>query len=253
MIKAIVFDLDGVLYYGENVVEGAVEAVADLRNSGYQIFYLTNNSGKSRQQIVDKLNKFGFSVELRNTYCGSYALVIYLIENKILSVYVIGTEDLKRDLKSRNIGVEDSSDVSAVVVGFDRSLNYDKIAMASDAIRNGAKLIIANKDTSYPIGSSRRLPGTGAMVGAIVGATDHDPDFHVGKPNTYLLELLCKEHGLSAEEICVVGDELSDIELAINFRCQGLLFDPEDAFPAFSEHRVKKLCEIASLLKKRGD
>ena len=125
--------------------------------------------------------------------------------------------------------------MSAVVVGLDPAFSYEKIAMALEAIDNGAKLIVANTDPSYPIENNRRLPGCGAMVGAIVGATGHKPDFHVGKPNVYMLELLCKEHGLSPAEICVVGDSIeSDIKMADNFGCKSILFNP----------KVKKFKEV---------
>ncbi len=65
---------------------------------------------------------------------------------------------------------------------------------------------------------------------------------------TYLLELLCREHNLLPEEICVVGDAPeSDIQMAVNFGCQSILFDPRGAFPAFSDKKVEKLNEIISL------
>lgn len=254
MIKGIAFDLDGTLYYSNRAIEGAIDTVNTLASLNYQMFYFTNNSGKTQQQIIDKLKGFGFRANMQNTYCCSYAICSYLTEEKITSVYLIGTDDLRSDLESHNIRVENSSAVSAVVVGFDPSLSYDKITMALEAINNGAKLIVANADPSYPAGDNRRLPGCGAMVGAIVGATCHTPDFIVGKPNTYMLELLCKEHNLSSEEICIVGDSPeSDIKMADNFQCQSILFDSEDAFPTFSGNKVKSLHEVISLINKKGD
>ena len=253
MKKAVIFDLDGTLYFGGNLVDGALETITALTDQDYRVFFLTNNSGKTRQEIVDKLKGFGFQAERRNTYCCSYAIAAYLTENKIMSVYVVGAEGLKRDLESYNIRVKDSSDALAVVVGLDLNLSYNKITIALDAISNGAKLIVANIDLSYPIGNNRRLPGCGAIVGAIVGATGHDPDFQVGKPNIYMLELICKEHSLSSAEICMVGDEPeSDIKMAVNFQCQGVLFDPKDAFPEFPDSKIKNLREIILLIKKGG-
>ncbi|MFH1582133.1 MAG: HAD-IIA family hydrolase [Pseudomonadota bacterium] len=248
MIKGIVFDLDGTLYRGESIVEKAADTIAVLERN-YQIFYLTNNSGKMQQQIVDKLNGFGFRANMQNIYCGSYAISSYLAEKKIISIYLIGTDGLRSELESRNIRVESSSHVSAVVVGLDPSFSYDKISTALEAINNGAKLIVANIDPSYPVENNRKLPGCGAMVGAIVGATGHAPDFHVGKPNTYMLELLCKEHKLLPEEICVVGDDpKSDIKMAVNFQCQSILFDPENVFKAFSGNKISKLYEIVDII-----
>ena len=250
MVKGIVFDLDGTLYLGEKAVHGAVETVSALAEQGYQVFYLTNNSGKTRRQIIQKLNKMGFrEASAGNAYCGSYAISAYLAGNKITPVYVIGTDDLKGELMSYDIMGEDGAAVAAVVVGIDPSFSYKKITMALEAIDNGAKLIVANTDASYPVENNHRLPGCGAMVAAIVAATGHTPDFHVGKPNVYLLELLCREHNILPDEICVVGDmPESDIQMAANFGCQSILFDPKGVFPEFIGKRAEKFNEIISLI-----
>ncbi|AKM77838.1 MAG: HAD-superfamily hydrolase, subfamily IIA [Candidatus Wolfebacteria bacterium GW2011_GWE1_48_7] len=251
MIDSIVFDLDGTLYLGEKVVEGAIETIAALEAEGYRIFYLTNNSGKMRKQIVDKLNNLGFPAHSGNTYCIARGISHYLVEEEIGPIYLIGTNDLRRELMSNEIVIKEDPGVSAVVVGIDPAFSYQKIAMALDAIDGGAKLIVANGDSSYPIENNRRLPGCGALVAAIVNATGHAPDVHVGKPNTYMLELLCREHGLSPERICVVGDmPESDIRMANNFNCQSILFDPGGNFSDFSNMKARALNEIISLLKK---
>lgn len=248
-IKGIAFDLDGTLYCGSKAIEGAVDTVAHLTNLNYQIFYFTNSSSKRQQQFVNKLNGLGFPAKPQNTYCSSYAITSYLLEKKLTTIYLIGTGDLKDELSAHKIEIKNSSQVSAVVVGLDPSFDYGKISIALEAINKGARLIVANTDPSYPIENNRRLPGCGAMVGAIVGATRHAPDFVVGKPNTYMFELLCKEHNLSSPEICIVGDSLeSDIKMAVNLQCQSILFDPEDAFPEFSGNKLKSLREIISLI-----
>jgi HAD superfamily hydrolase (TIGR01450 family) len=253
-ISALAFDLDGTVYHGNSAIEGARETINVLINLNYQIFYFTNNSAKTREQIVDKLSRLGFPVKPQNVYCVSRAMSAYLIEKEITPIYLIGTDDLKDELSARKIKIKNSSRVSAVVVGLDPSFDYSKISIALEAINNGAKLIVANADSSYPIENNRRLPACGAMVGAIVGATFHAPDFTVGKPNTYMLELLCKEHKLSPAEICIVGDSPeSDIKMATNLKCQSILFDPQDTFPKFSGDKVKSHHEIILLInKKRG-
>ena len=254
MINSIVFDLDGTLYLGEKVIRGAIETISALEQQGYRIFYFTNNSGKTRRQIVDKLNRLGFTADMKNTYCASYAVSAYLAKNKISPVYLIGADGLKSELTSRNIKIRDDPEtVSAVVVGLDPLFNYGKLAVALEAIDCGAKLIVANTDPAYPVENNRRLPGCGSIVAAVVAASGHLPDFHVGKPEIYMLELLCKDHGLSPKEICVVGDVLeSDIAMADNFQCQSVLFDPEGVFQTFSGKKAKKLNEIISLIRKGG-
>lgn len=251
-VKVFVFDLDGTLYYGNVAVDGALHTISTLINN-YRVFYFTNNSGRTRKQIISKLNKLGLPAQEQNTYCTSYAILKYLLEKKLKTIYLIGSDDLKNELQSADIEIKDSSRVEAVVVGLDLNFNYNKISMALDAINSGAKLIVANLDQFYPVENNRRLPGCGAMVGAIVGAISHTPDFIVGKPNTYMLELLCKEHNLLPAEICVIGDSPeSDIKMADNFKCSSILFDPDNFFPSFSGEKVKNLNEIISLINKKG-
>jgi len=252
-VSALVFDLDGTIYQGNSLIEGARETVNALINSNYQIFYLTNNSAKKREQIIEKLNKLGFKVEPQNVYCTSRAVSIYLMEKEITPIYLIGTDDLKDDLLKHKIKVDNSSQVSAVVVGLDPYFNYEKLSVALESINKGAKLIVANTDPSYPVENNKRLPGCGAIASAIVSATLHNPDFIAGKPNTYMLELLCKDHNLPLEKICIVGDSPeSDIKMANNFKCQSILFDPKNVFPEFSGNKVKSHHEIISLINKKN-
>lgn len=252
-IKSVVFDLDGVLWTGEKRMDGALDTVDNLRELGYQVLFLTNNSSKGRQEVIQKLNRLGFEADEKAVYCSSYAAASFLVEKEIKSAYVIGSDSLCNELVSRGIKVKHSSDVSAVVVGLDLNFSYEKIATALRAIvMVGAQLIVANTDRWYYPEIGRILPGCGAMAGAIIGATGYKADFIVGKPNTYMLELLCREHGLTSEEICVVGDMPEvDIQMAVNFRCLGILFNPEDLYRTFPGVKVKKLSEIIPLLEER--
>jgi len=248
-ISALAFDLDGTIYNGNSPVKGALDTVARLRSLNYKIFYFTNNSAKTCRQIVDKLNRLGFPAKQQNTYCASSAILTYLLEKKIKSIYLIASKELQDELAASKIKIKDSSRVSAVVVGLDPFFNYNKLAVALEAINKGAKLIVANMDPSYPIENNRRMPGSGAIVGAIAAAAMHQPDFIVGKPSAYMLKLLCKDHGLLPAEVCIVGDSPeSDIAMANKLRCRSILFDPDDRFPGFLGNKVRNYCEIIPLI-----
>lgn len=250
-ITSVAFDLDGTVYCGSSAVAGAVETASALVESGFHVFYFTNNSGKTREQIVEKLIGLGLPAEPQDTYCSAYALTVYLLEKNLKTVYFIGTNDVRDSLSASGIGVLDSPQVSAVVVALDPSFAYSKIAVALESVRNGAKLIIANTDPSYPIENGKRMPGCGAMAGAIIGATSHPPDFVVGKPNTYMLELLCRDHKISSSKICIIGDSpTSDIAMAKRLHSQHILFDPHNEFPTHVGTRVQKIQDIISALKR---
>jgi 4-nitrophenyl phosphatase len=250
-LTAFAFDLDGTIYNGSRAVSGAAGAIGHLTGLGYKVFYFTNNSAKTRGEIIEKLDHLGFCASEQNTYCTAHALALYLSEIKPKSVYVIGSSGLRRELSSRKIKIKDTPRVSAVVVGLDHDFDYRKVSIALEAIRRGAKLYVANTDPSYPVENNLRLPGCGAMVGAIVAASGHRPDFNAGKPNTYMMELLCREHKIAPKDICIIGDSPeSDILMAKKFGCQSILFDPQDNFRKFPGKRIKKHCEIISLIRK---
>ncbi|MCX5790649.1 MAG: HAD-IIA family hydrolase [Elusimicrobia bacterium] len=251
-ISAVLYDLDGTLYSGDKAVAGALAAVNALLKLKYRVFYFTNNSARTRGEIVAKLQRLGFPAEAGNTYCVSRAMAAYLKERKLSPVYLIGSEGLRAELAAHKIELAEPSRAAAVVVGLDHTFSYAKMSAALEAIGNGAKLVVANCDASYPVEDKRRLPACGAMVGAIVGATAHAPDFIVGKPNTYMLRLLCREHKLSPAQVCVVGDSPeSDIRMAEVFKCSSVLFAPGCEFRSFRGARAKSHRGIVSLLNKK--
>jgi HAD superfamily hydrolase (TIGR01450 family) len=248
-IQALAFDLDGTLYYGSKAVEGAVEAVGALYAAGYHIYYFTNNSARTKVQIVQKLNALGFDASLATTYTASDACRRYLKERDICEVFLIGSHDFENELKADRVRIVEPTKAEAVVVGLDFDLSYDKIAGALQAIGAGAELIVANLDSSYPVENGLRMPGCGAMVGSVVGSTGKEPDFITGKPNTYMLELLCSDWNHRYSEICVVGDSVeSDMEMSTRFKCSGILFDHYDKYTGTEFTRVRDLQDIINII-----
>lgn len=248
-IKALAFDLDGTLYFGNEVVDGAPETLAELEKSGLRMVFFTNNSAKTVRQIETKLRSLGFNANEQNTYTASYACSRYLEQKRYGAVYLIGSDDFGNDLVSRGIQIVDPERAEAVVVGLDFRLSYERIAGALHAIRNGAELVVANLDASYPVEDGRRLPGCGAMVGAVVGASGHEPDFIAGKPNTYMLELICSDLGIGPTEICVIGDSVeSDIEMAKRYRCRGILYDHFNEYTGYSDERVCSIRDLVNII-----
>jgi HAD superfamily hydrolase (TIGR01450 family) len=121
------------------------------------------------------------------------------------------------------------NDPQAVVVGLDPEFTYNKLAQALWHLQSGCQLVACNQDKNYPIENGRLMPGCGSIVAAILGSYDKQVDFAVGKPNTYMMELLSGDHGLTNQDILVVGDSLAtDIEMANRFGCQSILVTPEN-------------------------
>ncbi len=232
-IKAIAFDLDGTIYYGNQAIDGAAETIEYLKNKGIKVFYFTNNSTKTREQIYSKLKGMGLDLSLDTVYTSAYATAFYCKESQLDSVYCIGSDGLISELNGHGISTNNEK-VKAVIVGLDFNINYDKIATALLHLQNGCKLINCNQDKNYPVEGGRLMPGCGAMTAAISGAYDKDIDFIVGKPNTYMIELLANKHGYGNKDILVVGDSLdSDIEMANRFGCKSILVTKDNSIKQF--------------------
>ncbi len=218
-IKAVLFDLDGTIYLGNQLIPGAKEVVDKFRSQGKNIFFMTNNSTKSRKQIYEKLVGMGLQCNLNEIYTSGYAAALYAKRQGYSQVYISGTDGLKSEFTASGINVCDSADV--MVIGYDMSFDYEKM---TEALRVGllAKIIIAcNKERHYPVEGGKRLPGCGAMVGAIEGSLGRKVDYVVGKPNPLLLDIICRHNGLESKELLVIGDTYeSDILMSIEYGSQ---------------------------------
>lgn len=226
MNKAVIFDLDGTIYYGNTLAHNAIETIQKLKDNGYKVLFFTNNSSKTRQKICDKLMNLGIDTNNKEVYTSSYATAKYLNQEDINNVFLIGTDDFKRELESLGINIVNENVCDAVIIGLDINFNYETISKALVAILNGAKIIASNVDANYPIENGILKPGSNAIVSSIVGSSGKNVDYIVGKPNTYLLEIIVKDFDLDKNTIYVVGDSIdSDIAMANNYGCKSILVD----------------------------
>ena len=100
-------------------------------------------------------------------------------------------------------------DVSAVIVGFDREINYYKIQYATLCIRENenCEFIATNRDAVTHLTDAQEWAGNGSMVGAIAGSAAREPTT-VGKPSTFMLDDIADQFKIDKSEICMVGDRL---------------------------------------------
>ena len=217
-IDTILFDMDGVLYRGRQVVPGAPEVLAQLRSRGYRIGFCSNNSSKSRQDYVRKLAEMGISAEEREIVNSAFATVTYLQEQGRLPcrVYVIGGEGLSAELAAAGAEVVDRGgpEVDFVIVGFDRNFNYDKLCEGFRALQQGAEFIATNRDATLPL-EDGLYPGGGTMVAALETAIGRSP-FVIGKPEPYSLLKLVAQLKSDPARTMMVGDRLETDILAGN-------------------------------------
>lgn len=216
--QLLILDLDGVLYRGSEPIAEAVQTVLRLPSLGKPVFYLTNNSGLTREQYVERLQAMGIPAEPSHFMTSAWATTQYVLSQYgRVNVFVVGEPGLQRELQNAGIQTIENPDeqpVDCVVVGIDRSFSYERLRQAQWAVLGGAAFIATNADSTYPAENDRLLPGAGTIVAAIRTASGTEP-FVVGKPNTWMLELLLQRNGYAAQDALLIGDRLdTDIALA---------------------------------------
>ena len=169
--ELFLFDMDGTLYLGDNVYEGAVELMEDLPRLGKKYIYLTNNSSRAGEDYITRLRRLGFPCERENVFTSGMATGMYLNQRHPgAKVYLAGTKAFYRELVSYGIdlvndelGHTDAEDVDVVVQGFDTELVYEKLDKAVHFLRRGAHFIAANPDWVCPMPRGEVLPDCGSI------------------------------------------------------------------------------------------
>jgi HAD superfamily hydrolase (TIGR01450 family) len=240
----VIFDLDGVLYLGDQVIPGAVEATGTLRERGVPMAYATNNASRLAADVAALLTSIGIPAEADEVITSSRASA-HLLAQRLPAgapVLVVGAPALVEEVRAAGLRpVERAEDHPAVVVqGYGPDVGWRVLAEATVAIRAGASWVATNADRTLP--SPRgALPGNGSLIAVLATALGRQPDTVVGKPDPGLFALAARERG--AKRPLVVGDRLdTDIEAANRAGMDSLLVltgvsQADDVAAALDERR----------------
>lgn len=255
MYKAVMLDLDGTVYIGSQLTPGAKEGIEKLREMGFKIMFLTNNSMVSRRMIVRKLEELGIAVKMDEVLNSGAASAIYL-KRKMnrAKTLVVGEVGLVEELfmQGHEI-VSDYGQAEVVVVGGDRHLTYSKLLDAHRAIIRGALFVATNRDHAL-MSEDGPIPGAGAVVSFLETSTKVKP-IVIGKPEKYIAELALELLNVAPEEAVIVGDNVAtDLELAKKVGMKGILIKTglgKDKIPE-SVTYVNNLLELPGVLIKNS-
>ena len=199
-------DMDGVIYHGNQLIPGADCFIQELCAAKVPFMFLTNNSQRTRRDVVTKLERMGVSVSEEHVFTCAIATARFLARQKPGgTAYVIGEGGLLTALHSNGYSIVDR-DPDYVVVGEGRTLNFEMAEAALRMILGGAKLVATNMDPNCPTHNGTR-PGCGAIV-AMLEQASGTKAFSVGKPSPLMLRAARKELGLASEETIVIGDTM---------------------------------------------
>lgn len=206
-LKALLIDLDGVVYRGELPLPGATRAIDTLRRHHIAYAFVTNNATLTPRQFQAKLVRMGVPAAPEDIVTSPVATASYLqrIAAPGAGVCAIGEEGLREALLAAGFRLEDAAP-SFVVVGLDRSVTYERLKVACRAIWNGARFIATNADPALPV-EDGLAPGVGAITAAIATATGVQPTI-IGKPEPALLRVALDRLGVRPAEAAMVGDQI---------------------------------------------
>ena len=181
-VDSVLFDCDGVIWRGDQAIPGAPQVVNLLKENGKKVFFVTNNSSKTRKMYADKMSTLGFDVKEEEVFGTAYCSAVYLkmvckLEGK---VYLIGSNAMKQELEA--VGIRETGvgpdhisgkqvdwanvpldpEVRAVVVGFDEHFSYMKLNRALQYLnQEGCLFVGTNRDTRLPLEGGKAVPGKG--------------------------------------------------------------------------------------------
>jgi len=211
--KCFLFDMDGTVYLGDNLLPGAREFTAYLEKQQIPYYFLTNNSSRSRADYVRKLAGLGLPVTDERIFSSGQATAAYLQKKYPgAKLYLVGTPSLKEEFTQSGLDLVET-DPEVVVLGFDTTLTYENIWRLCDYVRQGLPYIATHPDINCPTADGV-MPDIGAMMALVSASTGREPDVVVGKPYPPMVEAILDRTGFSAGEIVMVGDRLyTDIAL----------------------------------------
>jgi HAD superfamily hydrolase (TIGR01450 family) len=207
----VLCDLDGVIYRGGTALPGVPEALHRLLDSDARVYFITNNSTRTPEATAEKISGLT-GVELSgDQILTSAQAAMTMLDTTDAPVFVVGEDGLRETVIRHEFEITDKpTEARSVVVGLTRSLSYDLISDAMQAILGGARFIATNDDTTFPT-EEGLAPGCGAIVAAIAASSGAQPEV-AGKPNPAMRELIRRTIEGPA---WIIGDRVdTDIALA---------------------------------------
>ena len=221
LFAGYIFDLDGTIYLGDELLPGAQSLIETLISLDRKILFLSNNPTRSPEDYAAKLTRLGIPAaeeQVLNTVATMTRWLVRYHPNA--TVFPISEAPLKRSLATAGIRMsDDPSQIDIVIASYDRAFEYRKLQIAFDAIQTygRARLVTTNPDRFCPLPGGRGEPDAAAVIGAIEGCTGARCEQNTGKPDPFMLDAALERLRLTVSECLMVGDRLStDIRMAID-------------------------------------
>ncbi len=206
-VKCFLLDMDGTVCLDDCVFDGAVEAVERMKKRG-KVLFLTNNSSKSADAYVEKLNRMGFDVSIDNIYTSSMATIEFLTENYAgKRIFLFANKTCRDEFVSGGVNLVEN-DPDLIVIAFDTTFDYSRLEKLCNYIREGVPFICTHDDINCPTITGYK-PDVGSFLALIEKSTQKRPLLVCGKPYEVMGNCIKKKFDLNSSEIAMFGDRLA--------------------------------------------
>ena len=253
--KLFLLDMDGTIYLDDDLFDGTLYFLEYIKSIGGKYFFLTNNSSKSVDKYIEKLDKLEIKSEKDDFLTSTNATVLYLQEKNYHKIYAFGTTSFKEQLREGGLPITDKleDDIDCLCMGFDTELSFQKLEDACILLNKGVDYIATNPDWVCPTWYGY-VPDCGSVSQMLHHATKRMPKF-IGKPEPTMALLAMEQAGFKPEETAVIGDRLyTDIACGVNagissifvLSGEGTMEDVEasDVKPEFIFENIRELYKV---------
>ncbi|NLI21064.1 MAG: HAD-IIA family hydrolase [Clostridiales bacterium] len=216
--KLFLLDMDGTLYLDDLLFDHCLDFLGAIKARGGRYLYLTNNSSKSVEQYVQKMNRIQIPASRDDFFTSTDAACVYLRQHfRGRKIYALGTAAFRAQLTAAGFPVTDrlEDDIDCLLMGFDTELTFQKLEDACILLGRGVTYLATNPDWVCPTAYGF-VPDCGSVSQMLCNATKRMPYF-IGKPEPAIALLAIEKAGCKPEDTVLIGDRLyTDIACGIN-------------------------------------
>ena len=222
-VRCFLLDMDGTFYLGDRLIDGSLDFLAALERTGRTARFLTNNSSKSASVYAKKLERMGVDARYRDVISSAHAAAHYCMKTfPGKKCYLLGNPMLREELLAMGMNLTEE-DADYVLVAFDTTLDYQKMCVVCDYIREGKPYIATHPDYNCPT-ETGFIPDMGAIMAFIEASTGRKADVILGKPYRGIVDEALARTGFALDEMAMVGDRLyTDVATGVKHGMTGIL------------------------------
>jgi HAD superfamily hydrolase (TIGR01450 family) len=218
-VRGAIVDLDGTVYRGGDLIDGAADGLDALRAAGADVLFFSNNPLRDGASYLEYLGELGLDVDGMQACSSGVVTTEYLATHHADDdVLLVGDNGLREQVRGAGLSLTADPDrCDVLVASWTESFGYDDMQTALDAVDDDTVFLGSDPDRTFPMGNGTLVPGSGAIIGAVAAVVGRDPDSILGKPSEAALSAALDRLGAEPAECLVVGDRL-DTDLTMGTR-----------------------------------